>query len=206
MNTLGIEDTQLLFETSEGSIGPSRAESAVAIGDQFESSLTVIEVLADFLTVVLAMSGASFAYQLWRPGSILPSQFNTVAFVSLAIGGLVVLLLERDARVSRREWFAADQRNGTITACVCAGLPARRACNVCNWSNLLAVDLFDRIVERAAATNRREATSLCLCMCFARTRLRCAERSYIRCRRKRAPHILLIDQVSKARPQSGCSC
>ncbi len=96
MNTLGIEDTQLLFETSEGSIGPSRAESAVAIGDQFESSLTVIEVLADFLTVVLAMSGASFAYQLWRPGSILPSQFNTVAFVSLAIGGLVVLLLERD--------------------------------------------------------------------------------------------------------------
>ena len=96
MNSFGLEDAQVLFDTPAGSVAPPRIEARSAIRNQFESSLTVIEVLADLLTVVLAVSGAFFVYQLLQPGSILRPPLGTIALASFAFAGLVVLLLDRD--------------------------------------------------------------------------------------------------------------
>lgn len=96
MNPFVMDDAQLLFETPPGGLAPSRSEARSVLRNQFESRFTAIEVVADFLAVVLAVSGAFFAYQLWRPGSILRSELGAVSFVSFAIAGLVVLLLDRD--------------------------------------------------------------------------------------------------------------
>jgi exopolysaccharide biosynthesis polyprenyl glycosylphosphotransferase len=96
MNSFGLEDVQVLFGVPAGSISSPGIETASAIRNQFENNLMAIEVLTDFLTVALAVSGGFFAYQLWRLGSVLRSQFCAVAFVSLAIAGLIVLLLDRD--------------------------------------------------------------------------------------------------------------
>jgi exopolysaccharide biosynthesis polyprenyl glycosylphosphotransferase len=96
MSSFGLEDVEVLFGVPARSVDPRSIEARGAIRNQFENSLMAIEVLTDFLAVVLAVSGGFFAYQLWRPGSILRSQFSAVAFVSLAIAGLVVLLLDGD--------------------------------------------------------------------------------------------------------------
>jgi FlaA1/EpsC-like NDP-sugar epimerase len=96
MNSFGIEDVDLLLEVPAKSAAPSKNEARCATRNQFELSLTAIEVLADLLAVVLAVSGAFFAYQFLWPGSISSFQLSTVAFVSVAIAGLVVLLLDRD--------------------------------------------------------------------------------------------------------------
>jgi exopolysaccharide biosynthesis polyprenyl glycosylphosphotransferase len=96
MNWFGIEDAQLLFEGSSRSITPLKYEAPAAIHNRFERSLTTIEILADLFTVALAISVGFFAYQLLRLGSVLPSEFGSVAIGSCSIAVLVVLLLDHD--------------------------------------------------------------------------------------------------------------
>jgi len=94
MSSLGF--VRVLFGVRTGSFSSPGIESAIVMRNQFENRLVAIEVLTDFLTVGLAVIGAFFAYRLWQPECILRSQFSAVAFASLAIAGLVVLLLNRD--------------------------------------------------------------------------------------------------------------
>jgi exopolysaccharide biosynthesis polyprenyl glycosylphosphotransferase len=96
MNSFGFKDAQLLFEITASGIASPRNEARSVIRGQFECILTAIEVLTDLLTVVIAVSAGYFAYRLLLPGRVLRLQFGTVAFLSFAIAGLVVLLLDRD--------------------------------------------------------------------------------------------------------------
>jgi len=96
MISFGLEDVQVLFGVPAGSVSSPGVKTASAIRNQFENRLMAIEILTDFLTVALAVSGTLFADRLRQPGSIPRAQFSTAALVSLAIAGLVVLLLDRD--------------------------------------------------------------------------------------------------------------
>jgi exopolysaccharide biosynthesis polyprenyl glycosylphosphotransferase len=96
MNSLGLEDVELSFGVPVGSVSAAGNEARASTGNQFERGLTAIEVLADLLAVILAVSGAFFAEQLVLYRSLSISQLGTVAFVSVFVAGLVVLLLDRD--------------------------------------------------------------------------------------------------------------
>ena len=67
-----------------------------AIQDLFECGLTAIEVVVDWLTVVLAVEGAFITSQLLRAGGFSRPAFNMAPYVPFAVATLVVLLLDRD--------------------------------------------------------------------------------------------------------------
>ena len=103
MSSLG-ENPELVFESQVACAGagkaavPSAAKvtSPRAIHDLFERGLTAIEVVVDWLTVVLAVEGAFIASQLLRAGGISRPAFNMAPYVPFAVATLVVLLLDRD--------------------------------------------------------------------------------------------------------------
>ncbi len=103
MSSLG-ENPELVFESQVACAGAGKAAvpsvakvtSPRAIHDLFERGLTAIEVVVDWLTVVLAVEGAFIASQLLRAGGISRPAFNVAPYVPFAVATLVVLLLDRD--------------------------------------------------------------------------------------------------------------
>jgi exopolysaccharide biosynthesis polyprenyl glycosylphosphotransferase len=95
MNSIGIEESQFLIEPTIESY-PYDVEFEVSLRDRFERVLTSIEVIADWLTVVIAVNGGYAAYHLLHLGKHAHYQLHEVAWVSCAVGLLYVVLLDRD--------------------------------------------------------------------------------------------------------------
>jgi len=96
MNSIGIEDSQLLIEPTAGSNAAPRVEHPVSIRNHFERILTGIEVLADWLTVVVAVNGGYAAYSYLNLGKRVHYPATTLAYISFAVAALFVILLDRD--------------------------------------------------------------------------------------------------------------
>jgi hypothetical protein len=104
VSSLG-ENPELVFESQVACAGagkaavPSAAKvtSPRAIHDLFERGLTAIEVVVDWLTVVLAVEGAFIASQLLRAGGISRPAFNMAPYVPFVAGPVTKQLLERHA-------------------------------------------------------------------------------------------------------------
>jgi exopolysaccharide biosynthesis polyprenyl glycosylphosphotransferase len=96
MNTYRIEESQLLLEVAEGSSARSRVEFEGSIRDRFEKLLTAAEMLADWLTVALAVGGGYALYHVLNLGRRLSYPLPSVAWASCAVALLYVILLDRD--------------------------------------------------------------------------------------------------------------
>lgn len=96
MDSFGVEDSQLLIEaTTDWAAAPSIGHP-VSIRNRFERILTGIEVLADWLTVVVAVSGGYAAYRFLNIGKRVHYPFHTVALISSGMAVIFVILLDRD--------------------------------------------------------------------------------------------------------------
>src|SRR5271166_4740570 len=96
MNSFGVEDSQLVMEATTDFAAAPRVAHPVSIRNRFERSLTAIEVLADWLTVVIAVSSGYTVYRFLQLGRRVQYPFNTMALVSIGMGVLFVILLDRD--------------------------------------------------------------------------------------------------------------
>ncbi|HEY6489090.1 MAG: sugar transferase [Terracidiphilus sp.] len=95
MSTFGMEGLRILSEPAPCVARPN-TERRSAIRNRLASALTTIEIVADWLTVVLAVHGVYWAYHalsLGR-GALYPS--FALAYISVAMATLVVLLLDRN--------------------------------------------------------------------------------------------------------------
>ena len=95
MSFLGVE-SQLLRESALGESNQAGVEHEVTLSNRFERVLTGIEVVLDWLTVVLAVSGGYAAYHFLNLGKRLCYNFSTLAYISCAVALLYVILLDRD--------------------------------------------------------------------------------------------------------------
>ena len=96
MDSFGVEDSQLLIEATTDCAGVTSAGQPVSIRNRFERILTSIEVLADWLTVYIAVSGGFAAYRFLNIGKRVHYPFATVALISASMAVLFVILLDRD--------------------------------------------------------------------------------------------------------------
>ena len=96
MNFSGAEDSRFFVHPDAAGTSNSCVEFEVSIGNRFERILTGIEVLADWLTVVIAVSGAFAAYHLLGLGKPVYASQSSVMYVSCAVATLFVALLDRD--------------------------------------------------------------------------------------------------------------
>lgn len=156
MNWFGIEDAQWLVEGAPASIAPPRSEARAAIHNRFEQTLTAIEILADLFTVAFAIGGGFFAYEFLHLGSLLRSEFSTVAVVSCAIAVLVVLLLDHDGaylagnsllRIKETERSLRVSIQAFLLVLLATFLTGRRFSWWISLISLLSVSLF-QIIEK----------------------------------------------------------
>ncbi|MDR3504879.1 MAG: exopolysaccharide biosynthesis polyprenyl glycosylphosphotransferase [Acidocella sp.] len=98
MSTFGFEERTILLKSPEStSVRPeAEFEGEGSIRDRFERALTAIEVLADWFTVALAVSGGYGLYHLLHLGRRVNYPLTTVAWISGAVALLYVILLDRD--------------------------------------------------------------------------------------------------------------
>ncbi len=96
MNPLRAENQELLLEPVAISEAPSGVEHGVSLRNRFERLLTGIEIIADWLTVVLILNVAYIAYHAFNLGRRVHYNFATITYVSCAVAALYVILLDRD--------------------------------------------------------------------------------------------------------------
>lgn len=96
MNTYRIEETQNLLRTELEESVVHTEESEGSLCDRFEKILTSVEVVTDWLVVVLAVNGGYALYQLLQLGRHVSYSLNVLLWSSCAIGLLYVILLDRD--------------------------------------------------------------------------------------------------------------
>ena len=96
MNGLGVENVPLFAESEVDNSISSSEEHEVSIHNRFERILTAIEVVADWLTVVIAVNLGYVIYHHFNIGKKAHYSFSTLTYVSAAIAVLFVILLDRD--------------------------------------------------------------------------------------------------------------
>jgi exopolysaccharide biosynthesis polyprenyl glycosylphosphotransferase len=96
MNSFSADTSQLFIEGSTEIGTTSTMAHSVTIRNRFEKVLTAIEVIADWLTVVLAVNGGYVAYHYLHLGRRVHYAASTLAYASFAVGALFVILLDRD--------------------------------------------------------------------------------------------------------------
>ncbi|MDR3742406.1 MAG: sugar transferase [Terracidiphilus sp.] len=96
MNTYRIEESQSpTMPKLEEAVQP-RVESEGSLCDRFERILTFVEIIADWMMVVLAVNGGYGLYQLLKLGRHVNYSFEARMWASCAVGLLYVILLDRD--------------------------------------------------------------------------------------------------------------
>lgn len=95
MSTSGMEGLRILSEPAP-CVARQNTERRSAIRNRLASTLTTIEIVADWLTVVMAVHAVSWAYHRLYLGQGATYPSFAVAYVSVAMATLVVLLLDRD--------------------------------------------------------------------------------------------------------------
>lgn len=96
MTSMGINTPQTMSETSPGSAPSSTFECVSSIRNRFDKVLAFIEVVADGLTVALAVAGGYATYHFLRIGREINYPIRTVWLVAFAIAALFVILLDRE--------------------------------------------------------------------------------------------------------------
>jgi exopolysaccharide biosynthesis polyprenyl glycosylphosphotransferase len=96
MSFLGVESPRLFVASEVDDPADDRAEPEVSIRNRFERILTGIEVLADWLTVVVAVNGGYAIYHYLNLGKRAHYSLGTLTCVSSAMAVLFVILLDRD--------------------------------------------------------------------------------------------------------------
>jgi exopolysaccharide biosynthesis polyprenyl glycosylphosphotransferase len=96
MSSFGVEESQLVMDTTVDFAAAPSVTHPVSIRNRFEKTLTAIEVFADWLTVVVAVSSGYTVYRLLQLGRRVHYPFSTLALVSVGMGVLFVILLDRD--------------------------------------------------------------------------------------------------------------
>jgi exopolysaccharide biosynthesis polyprenyl glycosylphosphotransferase len=96
MNSLGLERPRLIEGSEADTSADTHVEHEVSIRNRFERVLTGIEVLADWLTVVIAVNGGYALYHYLNLGKRAHYSVSTLTYVSSAMAVLFVILLDRD--------------------------------------------------------------------------------------------------------------
>src|SRR5580704_10988070 len=96
MSFLGVESPRLFVASEADNPADDRAEHEVSIRNRFERILTGIEVMADWLTVVIAVNGGYAIYHYLNLGKRAHYSLGTLTCVSSAMAVLFVILLDRD--------------------------------------------------------------------------------------------------------------
>ncbi|HWT66481.1 MAG TPA: sugar transferase [Terracidiphilus sp.] len=96
MNTYRIEEAQRLIRPSLEQVVQPTVESDGSLGDRFERILTFVEIVMDWLVVVLAVNGGYLLYQLLQLGRHVNYSLESRLWASSAVGLFYVILLDRD--------------------------------------------------------------------------------------------------------------
>ena len=96
MSTAGIGNSPLLLEVDARRSGWETGAVRGAMRRPFECGLTAVEIIADWLAAVLAMNGATAWYLHGHPAAPEDGTMRSAIWVSFAVAGLFVLLLDRD--------------------------------------------------------------------------------------------------------------
>ena len=96
MSLSGTQESRGFAETKTGGTATAAVEFEVSIGSRFERILTAFELLADWLTVVIAVNFGYLVCHLFHLGSRAEFSPTTVVYVPCAIAVLLVALLDRD--------------------------------------------------------------------------------------------------------------
>jgi exopolysaccharide biosynthesis polyprenyl glycosylphosphotransferase len=100
VSTISVEDIQLLEQTRAGMGANPSAEYSATMRNRLERILTGIEVLVDWLTVVVAVSSGYTLYHFLHLGRQLHYSIAMLATISSAVAVLFVILLDRDGAYS----------------------------------------------------------------------------------------------------------
>jgi len=96
MQTYGIEEAPVALAQSEQVAVGRGSEFEGSIRDRFERVLTAVEVIADWLTVALAVTGGYAVYHYLHLGRHMQYEWSTMFWTSCAVASLYVILLDRD--------------------------------------------------------------------------------------------------------------
>lgn len=96
MSTVGIDESQLLIKHVESQADRTAAENEISFGSRFERFLTGMEVVADWITVLLAVNCGYAVYHLLGFGKSFHYATATLFYISAAVAAFYVLLLDRD--------------------------------------------------------------------------------------------------------------
>ena len=97
MNSLIDADTSgQLTRTLVPGVPDASVEHPISIHNRFGTILTFLEVLADGITVALAVLGSYSIYRWLRLGKQIDYSFRLIWFVAFAVSVLYVILLDRD--------------------------------------------------------------------------------------------------------------
>jgi exopolysaccharide biosynthesis polyprenyl glycosylphosphotransferase len=96
MNSLGVEDSQLLFEAAAETMVIPEALHRTSARNRFEKVFTGIEVLADWITVIMAVILGYETYHFLHLGHRIHYPLGSITYISFAVATLFILLLDRD--------------------------------------------------------------------------------------------------------------
>lgn len=96
MSTYRIGEPPIILEPNKVAGESPRVEFEGSIRDGFEKMLTAVEVIADWLTVVLAVTGGYAVYHFLNLGRRMHYEWSTMLWTSCAVASLYVILLDRD--------------------------------------------------------------------------------------------------------------
>jgi exopolysaccharide biosynthesis polyprenyl glycosylphosphotransferase len=96
MNSIGVDNPRLFARSGTDATNNSSVEHEVSIHNRFERILTGIEVIADWITVVIAVTGGYAVYHYLHLGKRAHYSVSTLTYVSIGIAVLFVILLDRD--------------------------------------------------------------------------------------------------------------
>jgi len=96
MSSIGVDNSNAYIGlNADTKVDPS-AEHEVSIHNRFERILTATEIVADWMTVIIAVFGGYAAYHFLNLGKRAHYSFTTLSAVSIAMGVLFLILLDRD--------------------------------------------------------------------------------------------------------------
>jgi exopolysaccharide biosynthesis polyprenyl glycosylphosphotransferase len=96
MSLSGVQESRGFVELKTSGSTTAAEEFEVSIGNRFERILTAFELLADWLTVVIAVNFGYLISHVFDLGRRVDYSLNTLIYVSGAVAGLFVALLDRD--------------------------------------------------------------------------------------------------------------
>ena len=87
------------------SVNPKLAETILWNRQRFDSSMTLVEVLVDLITVALSVLFSYWVYQALHIGRTVHYSLAKLVLAAVAFAMLYVILLDRDGAYARRRAY-----------------------------------------------------------------------------------------------------